>query len=496
MTDRRTDNRPNVMIIMTDQQRAGFTAGTGFGLDTMPFCDELAATGTTFTGAYTSMPACVPARISLLSGRYPSAHRVRQNSNNRKEFRGDDLLDVFGAAGYETAFTGKPHMYRGRDDFDHWAGPYGHTNAPDRTDEQRAFTEWLVSIDHGPAAEPTPFPPAVQYPVRIVDDALAQFAARDHDRPQLSWVSFPEPHNPYQVPEPYFSLFDPAEVPDRAAGPEAALAKGWAYRWMRKLVEQKRPGYDDLWRRYRASYCGMLRLIDDQVRRLVSTVEQESPGRTIYLFLADHGDFVGEYGLQRKGPGLSEALLRIPFFVAGPGIRARTDETSLISLVDVLPTLTEAIGAEIPAGVQGRSLWPLLTGSEDGAGVFDSIYAEGGFGGLRYPADARPELHFDSQGTTYDGLNSVTQGGTSAMLRRGSWKLIFHSDGSGELYRLDRDPAELDDLWDDPDCAEQRAELITELLRWRLEVADDLPTGVYRPLRAPHNWYRSAGAGH
>ncbi len=62
-------DRPNVMIIMTDQQRAGFTAGTGFGLDTMPFCDELAATGTTFTGAYTPMPACVPARTSLLSGR-------------------------------------------------------------------------------------------------------------------------------------------------------------------------------------------------------------------------------------------------------------------------------------------------------------------------------------------------------------------------------------------------------------------------------------------
>lgn len=488
---------PNVMIIMADQQRADFTAGTGFGLDTMPFCDELAASGTSFRGAYTPMPACVPARTSLLSGRYPSAHRVRQNSNNRKEFRGADLFDVYAGAGYQTWFAGKPHVYRGPDDYDRWSGPYFHTSAPeraeqDRAEQDRAFAEWLVSIDHGPATEPTPFPVEVQYPARIVDDTLAQYAERDRDRPWLSWVSFPEPHNPYQVPEPYFSLFDPADVPDRVAGPEAASAKGGPYRWLREVIEAKRPGYDDLWRRYRASYCGMLRLIDDQVRRLVSTIEAETPGETIYLYLADHGDFVGEYGLQRKGAGLPEALVRIPFFAAGPGIRSGERSDALISLVDVLPTLAEVIGAEIPEGVQGRSLWPLLTGADDGAGVFDSIYAEGGYGGGFYPPDARPELHFPYRGTVYDELNTVTQSGTSAMLRRGDWKLIFHSDGRGELYCLADDPAELDDRWDDPVCAGRRQELTTELLRWRLEVADDLPTGAYRPLRAEHNWYRRA----
>src|SRR5690606_36595149 len=95
---------PKVMSIMADQQRAGFTAGTGFGLETMPFCDELAASGTSFRGTYTPKPACVPARTSLLSGRYPSAHRVRQNSNNRKEFRGADLFNVYAGAGYQTWF--------------------------------------------------------------------------------------------------------------------------------------------------------------------------------------------------------------------------------------------------------------------------------------------------------------------------------------------------------------------------------------------------------
>src|SRR5918992_5341784 len=93
-------NQPNILLLMTDQHRAGFTAGEGFALDTMPFLDSLAATGTRIRNAYTTAPACVPARTSLLTGRFPSAHRVRQNSAVKHVLRGDDLLDVLRNAGY------------------------------------------------------------------------------------------------------------------------------------------------------------------------------------------------------------------------------------------------------------------------------------------------------------------------------------------------------------------------------------------------------------
>lgn len=149
--------KPNILLIMTDQHRADLSKARGFELDTMPFLDAFAREGTRIRNAYTTAPACVPARTSLLTGRFPSAHRVRQNSARSEVMRGADLLDVLGDAGYALHFAGKPHMYRQSEDFDSFAGPYMHEAGPDVTEEQRAFSTWLKSIDHGPALEPTPF---------------------------------------------------------------------------------------------------------------------------------------------------------------------------------------------------------------------------------------------------------------------------------------------------------------------------------------------------
>lgn len=481
---------PNIVLVMTDQQRQGFTAGEGFGLDTMPYCDRLAGEGRRFRHGFTPAPACVPARTSLLTGRFPTTHRVRQNSTNGQAVRGDDLLDVLRATGYQTMFAGKPHMYRQEADFDSWAGPYMHTGAPPGTEQEQAFTDWLVSIDHGPATEPTPYPVEVQYPVRIVDDAMGQLRHRDPDRPMFSWVSFPEPHNPYQAPEPYWSLFDPEGVPDRLIGPEGAAIKGGDFAWLRTLVEEKRPGYDEMWRRYRATYCGMMRLIDDQVARLHEAIQHELGDNTMIIYISDHGDYVGDYGLQRKGAGMPDALMRVPFWIAGAGVEPIMDDTSMVSLVDLLPTVCELVGSPIPLGVQGRSLAPLLRG-EDGPearSAFSTVYAESGFGGAARGVDERPELHFDYHGTGYDELNTVTQSGSTRMVHDGRWKLLFFSDGRAELYDTVDDPAELHDLAGAPECRERLLGLQGDLLWWMTNLGDDLPGGAYRTRRPRHNW--------
>ncbi|WP_232821991.1 sulfatase-like hydrolase/transferase [Desertihabitans aurantiacus] len=478
--------RPDVLLVMTDQHRAGLTRRGGYPLDTMPFLDGLAATGTDLVNAYTPHPTCVPARTSMLTGRFPSAHRVRQNSTAQHACYEADLLDVLRGAGYRLHFAGKPHIHRGPADFDSWAGPYFHTEGPQHTEQQAAFDTWLRGLDHGPSTEATPFPLEVQLPYRIVDDAVAALDQAPADQPLFSWVSFPEPHNPYQVPEPYFSMFAESDVPDRLSGPEAAEAKGGDHRWLRRLVESKRPNYDDLWRRYAANYLGMLRLIDDQLERLLAAVAAR--GRdTVVVVLSDHGDYVGEYGLQRKGAGLSEFLARIPMVVAGPGVAAQT-RTEMVSLVDVLPTLCELLGLELPAGVQGRSLAPLLAGEPVPTGEFGSIYAEVGFGGAPYGPDEHPPLHFDYTGTSYDELNSVTMSGGRRMVRAGDWKLVMDSEGCTELYSLADDPAELVDLSDDPARTGELLALTRLLAAWMIRVGDELPTGAYRPKRLPHNW--------
>ncbi len=482
--------KPNILLVMTDQQRADLTLGAGFGIDTMPTMDALGRAGTVFTAGYTASPLCVPARVSMFTGRFPSAHRVRQNSTGEHALFGEDLLDVLRAQGYGLGFSGKPHFHRPLSDFDAACGPFMHDGGPADSDADRAFDTWLSELDHGVATEPTPFALEQQQPYRIVSgaiDVIDELGQDDPERPFFCWLSFPEPHNPYQVPSPYFEMVDEADVPDRIAGPQERARKGPMYRWLGELFEDKRPGFDEGWRRYRASYYGMLRLIDDQVARLLASLGDRAQD-TIVVFVADHGDFVGEYGLQRKGAGMPEVLMRIPFQISGPGLVPGQRLDAPVSLVDVLPTLCELVGAPIPDGVQGRSLAPLLRGEPAPEEEFASIYAELGYGGVPYREDERPELHFRYEGPSIDELNTVTMSGGTRMVREGRHKMTVDLDGRVELYDVVDDPVELVDLADDAAFAEVRDRLLVRLLRWSIRVSDDLPRGAYIPKEAPHNW--------
>lgn len=485
-------NRPNILWVMTDQHRADLTSLSGSAGPVMPTLLSLARHGTTFSSASTSYPACVPARVSLLTGRYPSAHQVRQNSNAEHAYFTADLIDVLRDAGYETFFAGKPHMHRDRDDFDHFAGPYFHTGGPQSTPEHAAFDQWLDDLDHSVAQSPTPFPVEAQLPYRIVDGFLEDLdAARPHGadgRPFFAWVSFPEPHNPYQAPDPYHSMFhDVAERYERNAGPEVIAQLSWRYQWLRDLVEEKRPGYDSQWRTYLRTYLGMLRMIDDQIARLLDGLGAHLDN-TIVAFLADHGDYVAEYGLQRKGAGLSDVLTRIPLVLSGPGVPAGEQRSEEVSIVDLMPTFCGLLGIDLPPGVQGRDLSPLLERSRPTGEEFETGYVELGYGGVAYDAHARPALHFPYEGSTFDELNTVTQSGQERMVRRGDLKLIMDDRGSTWLYDLADDPAEVKNLADDPAYAQVRHELTQWLARWMMRVGDDLPTGGYTPLIPPHNW--------
>ncbi len=472
--------KPNIVIIMTDQHRADVCKREGFALDTTPFLDRLARQGTWFNRAYTSMPACVPARVSMLTGRYPTATRVRSNHNARDATYERDLIDVLRAQRYATGLCGKNHSYLSRDRFDHWFelshdGGFG----AGRTEQERTFDQYLRELHHRAAFEPTPFPLECQCPYRAVSSAI-EWISTVEDRPFFLWLSFPEPHNPYQVPEPYFSMFPPASLPPTHSGVEALAVKGFKFQFSRELGGKAFPDYDKQVVRARSNYFGMLRLIDDQIERLMQSLKEKGVyDNTIFVFLGDHGDFVGEYGLMRKGPELPECLARIPMFFVGPGIVAgERPHPAHVSLVDILPTLCEALGVERPVGVQGRSLWPLLTGRAYPQAEFASAYAEQGFGGLHYTAqdtlDPQKEGALNAS-VSFDELNSWSQSGTMRMLRQGDWKLVFDMQGAGQLYHLAKDPAELKNLYDDSDCAAIRQELLAELLAWTLRVQDPLP---------------------
>ncbi len=485
--------KPNVLILMADQHRVGLTRRSGFPFDTMPALDRLAARGVAFDRAYTTAPLCVPARVSLLTGRWPHAHRVRQNPAERFAYFDKDLFQVVRAFGYKTGITGKNHSHVTPEKVDFYrsyGGSRGWTPEP-APKELVDFDTWRARLNHCVAPEPAPFPVESQFPYRIVSDAI-EFIQQAGAQPFALWVSFPEPHNPYQVPKPYFDMFPPDKLPQRQAGPEALRTKGFKWQWLRQLEEQTYPGYDNTWRRTRSNYLGMLRLIDDQIGRLMRHINLDE---TIVVYISDHGDFFCDYGLMRKGVDLPEALTRIPMVWTGLGIQPQANHPAFVSIADVMPTLCEAIGAPIPHGAQGRSLWPLLQAKEYPREEFATIYAEVGFGGMNYQAgDKFPPgagLMPGPKGATpsFNELNPVTQSGNLKMVRRGDWKLTFDMMGTGELFNLASDPYELKNLYGQSDCAAMQNRLMADLLQWTIRTQDDLPDAAYEAKRPQRNWY-------
>ena len=472
--------RPNIVIIMTDQQRADVSKREGFQLDTTPFLDSLATRGTWFDRAYTTMPACLPARVSMLTGRYPSATHARTNHNGQDAFFETDLHEVMHRQGYRTALCGKNHSHVGADRMD-YCFTLGHHggSGENRTDSEIEFDEYLAGLRMRAGFDPAPHGVEVQCPFRAVTAAMQWIDSTSDADPFFLWLSFPEPHNPYQVPEPYFSMFPPETLPPTISDRSSLEAKGFKYRWLRHVGEIAFPDYEEQLPRARANYLGMLRLIDDQIKRFFDYLDSKGlRDNTIMIFLSDHGDYVGEYGLVRKGAELPEVLIRIPFLAVGPGIQASdAPHPAHITTADVMPTICEAIGTDIPQGVQGRSLWPLLTGQEYPEEEFDSAYAEHGFGGLHYTADDDYSAYVDGLNPAigFDELNSWSQSGTMRAIRKGDWKLVFDMQEHGQLYNLAEDPVELANLYDHPGYADIQSKMLARLLGWTLRAQDPLP---------------------
>lgn len=490
-------SKPNVIIIMTDQQRADLCGREGFPMAVTPFADSLALHNVWFDKAYTVAPASTPARCSMFTGRYPSATHVRTNHNMKDIYYTKDMLEVFKEQGYKTALVGKNHAHVKENDFDYY-DEYSHWGRNRRdTKQDKDFASFLNDEARGQYLEAAPFTAEEQNPVQIVNKALS-WAKQQKDSAFFMWISMPEPHNPYQVSEPYFSMFSPDKLPATLTSRKDLHKKGKKYEILAELEDQSCPNLQEELPRLRGNYLGMIRLIDDQMKRLVR--ELQASGRyenTIFVILSDHGDYCGEYGLIRKGAGVAECLTRIPMIWAGGGVQPHTGAMDAhVSIADIFPTLCTAIGADIPLGVQGRSLWPMLTGKPYPRKEFSSIMVQQGFGGEDFTRDET--LTFSEEGALtpnkiahFDELNTWTQSGMLRMVRQGDWKLVLDSYGRGELYNLKADPSEINNLYNNKKQAARQMELLAELMTWELRVQDPLPVprSRYHFKRNPYNYH-------
>lgn len=492
--------RPNIIFIVADQRHYGLSKATGYPLDTSPTLDGMQKDGIGFERNYCTTPLCVPSRVSMLTGRWPEATHVRMNLQANEAYFEKDLYQVAKSQGYRTALTGKNHTYLKKESLDVWReymheGGRNDANAPANV---KKFEAWLKGLHFNVAEEPSPYPLSTQIPYRIVSDAIS-FIDDTGKQPFLLQVGFPEPHDPEQVPAPYWNMFPPESVPGRCAGPEALSKMGPRAQWEYRLQQDNFPDTEKQWRRYKSNYLGALRMIDDQIKRLKEHLEaKDLMKRTLIVFTSDHGDYLMDYGLARKGVGLYEDLTHTPQIWWGYGITPHSNALeAFTSMADLMPTLCEVMGAEIPHGVQGRSLWPILRGEDFPREEFRSIYAGVGVGGLYYEdSDEIPTsiAHDQARDGSWDELNKVTQSGNQKMVRMGEWKLVYDMMGYGQLYNLRTDPCELKNLFGRPEHAREQADLMAELAMWMIRVQDSLPTGPQNgkyqtKWSTQHNWY-------
>lgn len=478
------NKKPNIILIMTDQQQARVCGREGFPLEVTPHQDRMAAQGVWFDKAYTATPLCGPARVSTFTGRFPTATGIRSNrvKGEGVEIRGKtDLLQVLRGEGYHTALIGKNHTHFAEKDFDFWyhhshSGAYSNEglSAEDRTAEVKAFDDWLRTLDVEDT--PTPFPLECQGPYRLVSTTEKWIReVKEQENPFFIWLSISEPHNPYQVPEPYFSMFRDQELPPIRGTRDSYKDMGFKYDFTGKHQRFAFSDYEQKQDHYRYNYYGMCRLIDDQLQRLDGMLEAEGVlENTLVVFVSDHGDFVGDYGLRRKGPGLSESLCRIPMIFRGPGVvPGQGPHPAHVQLVDLFPTICEWIGVPIPHGVQGRSLAPILKGEPFPEAEFDTAYCETGYGGRNYGWGDDPDMEkYTHPG--YNELNEYALGGSMRMVRHRDWKLILDAEGLLQMYDLQADPEELCNRAEDPAAADMRALLLQKLALKLIQLEDPI----------------------
>ncbi|MGV8968378.1 MAG: sulfatase [Cellulomonas sp.] len=462
--------RPDVLIVYTDQWRWDAIGVLGSPVQT-PVVDRLAADGIHFDHAFVQSPVCMPSRVSMLTGRYPSDLGITHMGVPVPEDT-ETIATVVRRRGYRTANIGKLHFlpHANRDHaaphpsygFDVLAlsdepGPY--------EDDYRA---WVRSVDPEAAARlSTGLPPAAQVwrETMGLDDDIAHppggaredfdgahefgaaaslthtawVAARtiEHlesladDQPAFTIASFFSPHAPFNVPREYLDLYDPATLPlpelsdeERAAQPASGVT-------------------DERIRSVRQGYFAAISEIDHHVGRILETLERlDRADRTVVVVVSDHGEWLGDHLRFSKGYPADDPVSRVPLVVRWPRglVEPGRRVSTIVEAVDVMPTVLDALGIPIPPSVQGRSLFSALLGGE-----LDRI-----------------ELAV----TEHHGWRSV---------RTPTHRYVVHADGSERLFDLGESPLSEVDVVDAPEHQAALAEIRRLVLQRVLEVERPLP---------------------
>ena len=461
--------RPNIVLIITDQQRLDTIAALGYDYMETPNLDRLVKGGTVFDNMYVTSPSCAPSRASLFSGVYPHANGV---------FRNDEpwsytWVGLLAEAGYRCVNIGKMHT----SPFEKAFGFHERhvTENKDRDTPRLPF--FLDNWDKALMARGLKKPSRVTYRER--EDYAECLGAFTWELPEdmhsdvfvpqmaITWldrykgeepffleVGIPGPHPPYDPTEPYLARYRDKKLPEAIRDYDLDT-QPLALRKLRKhhekhdhdaIVHLANPTPEQM-HRQRAHYYANVSMIDTQVGEIIKALERRGVlDDTVIIFTSDHGDCLNDHGHSQKWT-MYEQSVHVPAVIYHPGqIKAGNRVKDLVALFDFGPTILEIAGVAPPEWMEARSLVPYFNASHDP--TRERVFSE------------------HSEDRILNSIEFMT------MIRQGPWKLVhLLNDKEGQLFNLEEDPREVHNLWDDPAHAEVKKELIDAILSWRLESA-------------------------
>jgi arylsulfatase A-like enzyme len=442
---------------MSDQHNAACMSHAGRSVRT-PTLDWLAAAGVRFINGFCNNPICAPSRISFVTGQYPHIHR--HLGNNVRDYPVGNRTTIAALArrhGYQTAQIGKAHMPHG------WnVEGYEYLRYCDLCDAERddpLTTHYFRYLyDHGiadlydfgtlPPGHPgrlehsfvSRIPHEHSIEVWTGNETLAFLKGRDRRRPFFCHMSFQRPHPPYAPSFERAALYRTEDV-DLPPGADELRETGFASKpaFQRAAVARGRsalvPADEGDLRLRLSRYFALITIIDEQIGRVVDYLRAEGElEHTVICYVADHGDFAGDHGLVNKNFGIYESIHRIPYLLYYPGCPAGAVVDGLVESVDLYPTLCALMDVEAPAGVEGRSLLPGVSGESAGK---DAVFCEWSWG----PA-----------------------GRMVHAVRTPDYRLVYYGAGAdGELYDRRTDPGEATNRYRDPEYRAVRLDLLERL---------------------------------
>jgi arylsulfatase A-like enzyme len=488
--------QPNILLITSDQQHYSTLGSVNDKIKT-PALDRLCNEGVRFDRAYCTNPTCTPTRASIITGMYPSQHGAW--SLGTKLFEDVPTIgDALGKAGYFTSLVGKAHfqplasrpgmesieMQPLMRDLDFWRDFHGPWYGFEYVEtarmhgceahagqhyaiwmEEQGFTEWKDHFDDWPvnkekqdrlrANRSWAIPEEYHYTRWTSERTIAQIErAAEEGRPFFTWSSFHDPHPPYVCPEPWASMYDPADMPigqlmddEHALNPEhfgKALEDDPEY-WDRVLKDQgaihggrSHVQDEETMRKNMACYYGMTSFMDQEIGRILDTLDRLGMAEnTIVVFSTDHGHFIGQHGLTAKCIHHYEDLLRVPYIVRWPGkTPAGKSSDAIQNLVDLAPSFMAAAGLEIPG---------VMTGVNQ--------------------LDCWQNLEPAREGTVIENHHGVTRFHMRTYVNARYKITVYREHDDGELFDLEADPGEVNNLWHNPEATALKCQMLHEFMQ-------------------------------